>query len=41
MKLFGGILVLLMGIAVSLVAAWFSVTGMVALFNANASAFSP
>jgi hypothetical protein len=36
MKLFGGILVLLMGIAVSLVAAWFSVTGMVALFNASA-----
>lgn len=36
MKLFGGILVLLMGIIISIVAAWFSVTGMVALFNASA-----
>lgn len=36
MKLFGGILVLIMGITISIVAAWFSVTGMVALFNANA-----
>jgi hypothetical protein len=36
MKLFGGILVLVMGIIISIVAAWFSVTGMVALFNANA-----
>jgi hypothetical protein len=36
MKLFGGILVLIMGIIISLVAAWFSVTGMMALFAANA-----
>lgn len=36
MKLFGGILVLVMGIIISIVAAWFSVTGMVALFNASA-----